>query len=106
MLSNDLIARALAAAPKCGTLTDIEHVVILNTSTLRFLETRFGAEAPNLSAWRRSVTGDLTSAFNFARVDASVPSLPQPSAVDNRITTSSCASQCTARLRHRRDDRA
>ncbi len=29
MLSNDLIARALAAAPKCGTLTDIEHVVIL-----------------------------------------------------------------------------
>jgi phospholipase C len=37
-----------------------------HTSTLRFLETRFGVEVPNLSAWRRGVTGDLTSAFNFA----------------------------------------
>ncbi|HET6866921.1 MAG TPA: alkaline phosphatase family protein [Solirubrobacteraceae bacterium] len=62
-----------------------------HTSTLRFLETRFGAEVPNLSSWRRSVTGDLTSAFNFAQVNASVPSLPQPSATDNRITMSSCA---------------
>jgi phospholipase C len=37
-----------------------------HTSTLRFLETRFGVEVPNLSAWRRKHTGDLTSAFNFA----------------------------------------
>ena len=45
-----------------------------HTSTLRFLETRFGVEVPNLSAWRRSVTGDLTSAFNFAAPpNASVP---------------------------------
>ena len=29
LLSNSLIARALAAAPKCGGLNDIEHVVIL-----------------------------------------------------------------------------
>src|SRR5581483_10645905 len=42
-----------------------------HTSTLRFIETRFGAEVPNLSSWRRSVTGDLTSAFNFAQVNAS-----------------------------------
>jgi phospholipase C len=62
-----------------------------HTSTLRFLETRFGAEVPNLTSWRRSVTGDLTSAFNFAKVNASLPSLPQPSATDNRITMSSCA---------------
>jgi phospholipase C len=62
-----------------------------HTSLLRFLETRFGAEVPNLSTWRRSVTGDLTSAFNFARVDASVPSLPQPSAADSRVLLSSCA---------------
>jgi phospholipase C len=47
-----------------------------HTSTLRFLETRFGAEVPNLSAWRRSATGDLTSAFSFARPDQSVPHLP------------------------------
>jgi phospholipase C len=62
-----------------------------HTSTLRFLETRFGAEVPNLSTWRRSITGDLTSAFNFVKVDSSVPSLPQPSATDSRVTTSSCA---------------
>src|SRR5581483_10127327 len=57
----------------------------------RFLETRFGAEVPNLSAWRRATTGDLTSAFNFAAVNTSVPSLPQPSMTDSRVTMSSCA---------------
>jgi len=37
-----------------------------HTSLLRFIETRFATPVPNLSAWRRSVTGDLTSAVNFA----------------------------------------
>jgi phospholipase C len=37
-----------------------------HTSMLRFLETRFGVEVPNLSSWRRKTTGDLTGAFNFA----------------------------------------
>jgi phospholipase C len=37
-----------------------------HTSLLRFLETRFGVEVPNLSEWRRANTGDLTNAFNFA----------------------------------------
>ena len=36
-----------------------------HTSILRFLEARFGAEVPNLSEWRREVTGDLTSAFQL-----------------------------------------
>jgi phospholipase C len=31
---------------------------------------------PNLSAWRRRVTGDLTSAFSFGRPDGSLPRLP------------------------------
>ena len=62
-----------------------------HTSLLRFLETRFGPEVPNLSSWRRSVTGDLTSAFNFVKIDTSVPPLPQPSLTDSRITMSSCA---------------
>jgi phospholipase C len=61
-----------------------------HTSLLRFLETRFGAEVPNLTAWRRGATGDLTSAFNFARVDTSVPSLPKPSLTDSRVLLSSC----------------
>jgi phospholipase C len=47
-----------------------------HTSILRFLETRFGAEVPNLSAWRRANVGDLTSAFNFAKPDRSIPNLP------------------------------
>ena len=47
-----------------------------HTSVLRFLETRFGAEVPNLSAWRRAAVGDMTSAFSFSKADQSVPSLP------------------------------
>jgi phospholipase C len=34
-----------------------------HTSQLRFLETLFGVTAPNISAWRRGATGDLTSAL-------------------------------------------
>jgi phospholipase C len=53
--------------------------VLDHTSTLRFLETRFRVEVPNLSAWRRRVTGDLTGAFNFAaRPNYGRPRLAQP----------------------------
>jgi phospholipase C len=62
-----------------------------HTSILRFLETRFGVEVPNLSGWRRSVTGDLTAAFNFAApADTSVPSLPNASLLDPRVLASDC----------------
>jgi phospholipase C len=64
-----------------------------HTSVLRLLEARFGAEVPNLSTWRRDAVGDLTAAFNFARPDASVPSLPAPSAADPRIVGSNCTSE-------------
>ncbi len=48
-----------------------------HTSVLRFLETRFGVEVPNLSAWRRETMADLTVAFDLATPpDPSVPSLP------------------------------
>ncbi|HEV7731336.1 MAG TPA: phospholipase C, phosphocholine-specific [Candidatus Binatia bacterium] len=36
-----------------------------HTSIIRFLEERFGVAEPNISAWRRTVLGDLTSAFDF-----------------------------------------
>jgi len=39
------------------------------TSTIRFVEQRFGVMEPNISAWRRAVCGDLTSAFNFKDPD-------------------------------------
>jgi phospholipase C len=64
-----------------------------HTSLLRLLERRFGPEVTNLSAWRRSVTGDLTSAFNFRKPDASVPALPSPSAADPRVLASDCPTQ-------------
>jgi len=60
------------------------------TSTLLFLERRFGAEVPNLSVWRRSVVGDLTAAFNFAAPDQSLPALPMPSLADPRVLGSDC----------------
>jgi phospholipase C len=43
---------------------------------MRFLETRFGVKAPNISEWRRSVTGDLTSTLHVSSADTSVPKLP------------------------------
>jgi len=50
-----------------------------HTSTLRFLERRFGVGVPNLTSWRRRVTGDLTSAFNFAATPRyGRPALPRP----------------------------
>ncbi|HEX6510853.1 MAG TPA: alkaline phosphatase family protein [Chloroflexota bacterium] len=56
-----------------------------HTSPLLFLEKRFGVEVPNLSAWRRATVGDLTSAFNFAGPDPSIPALPGTSPLD--VTT-------------------
>ncbi len=65
----------------------ISSDVFDHTSVLRFLETRFGAEVPNLSAWRRSAVGDMTSAFNFSKPDTSVPVLPTLNAADPTLIT-------------------
>ncbi len=63
-----------------------------HTSVLRLIERRFGAEVPNLTHWRRSVTGDLTTAFNFAAPpDYSIPKLPPTSATSPLVTTGQCA---------------
>jgi len=47
-----------------------------HTSMLQFLETWTGVRAANITDWRRSVAGDLTAAFDFARPDFSIPDLP------------------------------
>lgn len=55
-----------------------------HTSMLRFIEARFasqGVKVPNLTAWRRGATGDLTSALRLATPDPSVPTLPVTSVV-------------------------
>lgn len=44
----------------------VNSQVFDHTSVLRFLETRFGVQAPNISPWRRAVAGDLTSVFDFS----------------------------------------
>jgi phospholipase C len=62
-----------------------------HTSVLRFLETRFGAEVPNLSAWRRAAVGDLTSAFNFAAPDQAVNVSSTPAGIPQ-------IQQCVANL--------
>jgi phospholipase C len=50
-----------------------------HTSIIQFIERRFGVHCPNISAWRRSVCGDLTSAFDFNNADSIWPSLPDTS---------------------------
>ena len=42
-----------------------------HTSVIRFLEQRFGVHEPNIMPWRRAVTGDMTSMFDFADPDGS-----------------------------------
>ncbi|WP_326489715.1 phosphocholine-specific phospholipase C [Paraburkholderia sp. ZP32-5] len=51
-----------------------------HTSVIQFIERRFRLHCRNISAWRRSICGDLTSAFNFQKPDASWPALPDTSA--------------------------
>ena len=47
-----------------------------HTSIIRFLETWTGVQETNISAWRRQLCGDLTSVFDFAHPDFSLPNLP------------------------------
>ena len=51
-----------------------------HTSLLRFVETRFGVPVPNLSAWRRAATTDLTGALALSQPPVTgVPTLPATS---------------------------
>jgi phospholipase C len=69
-----------------------------HTSTLKLLAARWGKEGvhvPNISAWRDRTVGDMTSAFNFARVNSSVPAAvgslsKQPSLADPRVLGGDC----------------
>jgi phospholipase C len=64
----------------------VNSQVFDHTSMIRFLEERFGHHEPspiesNITEWRRTVSGDLTSCFNFATPNAVVvPPLPTSSA--------------------------
>ncbi|KAB0572848.1 phospholipase C, phosphocholine-specific [Ideonella dechloratans] len=55
----------------------VNSQVFDHTSVIRFLESRFGVVETNISAWRRTVAGDLSSAFNFVNPNNEpLPSLP------------------------------
>ena len=66
-----------------------------HTSLLRFVEAVFkvkvprrdaASQTPGLSPWRESITGDMTSAFNFAAApNTSAPSLPTTNRADPRV---------------------
>ncbi|WP_426571289.1 phospholipase C [Aquihabitans sp. McL0605] len=64
----------------------VDSHVYDHTSTLRFLEERFGVEAPLISKWRRETAGDLLDAFDFDTFDPSVPKLPDPTAQAAEVT--------------------
>ena len=50
-----------------------------HSSVLQFLEQFTGVREPNISDWRRSTFGDLTSAFRFRQADRRPPLLPDTS---------------------------
>jgi len=53
-----------------------------HTSLIQFIESRFASKnikSPNITKWRRAVTGDLTSAFNFKSPNAATVPLPSTS---------------------------
>ncbi len=64
----------------------VNSQVFDHTSVIRFVEQRFGVMEPNISAWRRAVCGDLTSAFNFKDPDntAFFKKFPDTLALANR----------------------
>jgi phospholipase C len=52
-----------------------------HTSVIRFLERWTGVMEPNISDWRRAVTGDLTAAFDFQDHAPRLPTLPDTAAL-------------------------
>jgi phospholipase C len=54
----------------------VNSQVFDHTSIIQFMERRFGVREPNISPWRRTVSGDLTTAFDFARPDEKPVALP------------------------------
>lgn len=54
----------------------VSSQVFDHTSVLQFIEKRFGVQETNISPWRRTICGDLTSTLDFTKTDATFPTLP------------------------------
>jgi len=59
-----------------------------HTSVIRLLEILTGVGEPNISRWRRQVSGDLTAAFDFTSTQVAMPALPDPGST---IAARACA---------------
>ncbi len=63
----------------------VSSEVFDHTSLIRFIEARYAESNPeliesNITQWRRAVSGDLTSAFNFRNPNAKIVTLPSTAA--------------------------
>ena len=58
----------------------VNSQVFDHTSVIQFIEKRFGVVENNISPWRRTVAGDLTTAFNFTNPNESHARLPSTDA--------------------------
>jgi phospholipase C len=54
----------------------VSSQVFDHTSVIQFIEKCFGVFEPNISPWRRAVSGDLTSIFDFQHPNADPVQLP------------------------------
>ena len=68
----------------------VNSQVFDHTSVLRFLEQRFGVAEPNIGAWRRAVTGDLTTCFDFEDPNRAWPRLPATRGYVDEAATAAC----------------
>ncbi|WP_035868957.1 alkaline phosphatase family protein [Kitasatospora cheerisanensis] len=64
----------------------VDSTVYDHTSVIRLLEKRFGVAEPNISPWRRAITGDLTNLFDFSGQDPVWPALPDTSGNRQKVT--------------------
>lgn len=80
-----LIAFRCLSRNRRELLSFVRSQVFDHTSVIRFIETRFGVYEPNITAWRRAVCGDLTTAFDFRTPDSRIPPLPDTSNYKSRL---------------------
>ncbi|HEY0258683.1 MAG TPA: phospholipase C, phosphocholine-specific [Lacisediminihabitans sp.] len=57
-----------------------------HTSIIRFLETWTGVKDQNISDWRRTISGDLMSCFDFSVADVSIPTSDEVPGLDMTAT--------------------
>ncbi|MDI1363498.1 MAG: phospholipase C, phosphocholine-specific [bacterium] len=74
-----------------------------HTSTLKFLEKRFGVIEPNISDWRRAVCGDLTSTLDFATPNRDWAGLTLPQTADYMARVRQSKAAPTLRIPERQD---